>query len=223
MRDTDAMTGTIALIGGGEFTEVTASLDRRLLELSGGTEVVVLPTADAFERPDELVAQATAHFTTLGATTIGLKVLTRVQAKDPDAVATLESARFVYLAGDSQLHLRSVLKQTPLWDALLGVLARDGVVAASGASAAALCDPMLDSRGGGVTLGLGLVPTLTFVHRSETLTPDWRKRVGGLAWSAASTMAEATSGSALIHTAAGWEQFGAVSVVGELPAVPDAA
>jgi cyanophycinase len=208
------MHGTLVLVGGGEFTAVNEELDRRLVA-SGGAEVVVLPTADAFEQPQVLVDKAAEYFAGLGATARGLAVYTRAQALEPGAAAALADARFVYLAGDSQLHLRAVLKNTPLWDALLGVLERGGVVAAAGASAAALCDPMLDSRGGGVTLGLALVSPLTFVHRAETLSADWLKRISELA--GAAPVAAASSGSALIRTDAGWEQVGPVVVRGTLP------
>ena len=45
-----AVTGTLALIGGGEFV-ATEELDRALLECAGSASALVLPTADAFEHP----------------------------------------------------------------------------------------------------------------------------------------------------------------------------
>jgi len=209
------MAGTLALLGGGEFSDLSEALDRRLLAASGGTEVVVLPTADAFEHPERLVTAAEASFAGLGATVQGAMVLRRIDALDPSSADHLTGAKFVYVVGDSQLHLKSVLKQTPLWDALLAVLDRGGVVAASGASASALCDPMLDSRGGGVTLGLELVTGLVFVPHAETLTAEWLKRTRSLAGTA--TVVEARTGSAIVRTDAGWECLGAVEVHGELP------
>ena len=53
------LNGTIALQGGGPFT-ANDDLDRRLLTSVGADGVVVLPTADAFERPERLVAAAVA-------------------------------------------------------------------------------------------------------------------------------------------------------------------
>ena len=93
----------------------------------------------------------------------------------PSSVGLLAGARFVYLVGDSPLHLRSVLKDTPLWDAIVEVLADGGVVAASGASAAAVCATRWSIPGAvACTLGLGLVGPADLVHRAETL-------VGGMA------------------------------------------
>ena len=53
----------------------------------------------------------------------------------------------MYLADGSPLHLRSVLKESALFEALLAAYHGGGVVAASGAGATLLCDPMVDPRG----------------------------------------------------------------------------
>lgn len=209
------MRGTLALVGGGEFGPATVELDRRLLEAAGATEVAVLPTADAFEHPERLVEAAVGHFAGLGATVRSVNVLRRVDALDPASPALLDGIRFVYLVGDSQLHLRSVLKDTPLWEAIEAILESGGVLAASGASAAALCDSMVDSRGGGITLGLGLVGPLTFVPRTETLAPEWLKRTRELA--GATTVVEAATGAAIVRTGDDWEAMGDVAVHGQLP------
>ena len=47
--------GTLALVGGGEWRDGTRDLDAPLLEASGGKEVLVLPTAAAYEHPDRVV------------------------------------------------------------------------------------------------------------------------------------------------------------------------
>jgi cyanophycinase len=72
-------------------------------------------------------------------------------------------ARFIYLAGGSPLHLRAVLKKSAVFDALLTAWHGGAVVAGAGAGAAVLTDPMVDPRGGALTLGLGLVDNLAVV------------------------------------------------------------
>jgi cyanophycinase len=151
------VTGTLALVGGGEWLEGTRDLDATLLEASGGSEVVVLPTAAAFEHADRVVEAATAHFATLGATVRGLSVLHRTEAESAEISEIVRDARFVYFADGSPLHLRSVLKGSALFDALLAAYRSGAVVAASGAGATVLCDPMVDPRGGAYTVGLGIV------------------------------------------------------------------
>ncbi|MGD9703866.1 MAG: hypothetical protein AB7Q42_25430 [Acidimicrobiia bacterium] len=211
------MTGTIALVGGGAFSPAVDAIDRRLLELSDAVEVVVLPTADAFEHPERCVEQAIAWYAGLGVRAVGLDILRRADALDEAHAATLAAARFVYLAGDSPLHLRSVMKDTPVWEALLSVARAGGVVAAAGSAAAALCDPMVDPRGGAFTLGLGLLPGLALVTEAETWSVERLKRTLDLVSGFAVAMLP--TGSALLHSAAGWEEIGPHEVHGELPAI----
>ncbi len=152
--------GTLALIGGGEWGEHHRALDRRLSELSGSADIVVLPTAAAFEHPDRIGEIAAEHFAPLGVSTRTLRVLNRRDAEDPELVATIEAARFVYLADGSPMHLRSVLKGSDLYEAMLAAFHAGAVIAASGAAATVLCDPMVDPRGGAYTVGLGFVQGL---------------------------------------------------------------
>lgn len=168
--------GVLALLGGSEWTEPCRELDARLLERAVGGEVVVLPTAAAFEHPGRAVERATAWFEKLGAQVRGLDVLNRRDAETDDNVAAVRDASFVYLADGSPLHLRSVLKGSALYDALVGMYQRGGVVAASGAGATVLCDPMVDPRGGAYTVGLGLVQSLAVFPYHGTAADHIRER-----------------------------------------------
>ena len=180
--------GHLALVGGGEFTD-GCTFDSDLLAASGGSEVLVLPTGAAYENPERLVARAATWFATLGAEVRGLDVLRRPDAGDEDNIAAVATARFIYLAGESPMHLRSVLKDTPLWDAIVAAWQGGAVLAGSAAGAMVLCDPMVDPRGGAFTLGLGLVANLTVIpefdkwsddaiHRTRRLSPPGLAVVG---------------------------------------------
>ena len=70
------MTGTLAFVGGGEWQE-GCTFDAELLEASGRAEVVVLPTAAAYEHPERAVETATRWFASMGGTVRGLMVLRR--------------------------------------------------------------------------------------------------------------------------------------------------
>jgi len=171
--------GPLVLVGGGEFHEGLRGLDAALLETLDTREVAVLPTAAAFERPDRAVATAVAHFGALGATVREVPVLGRPDASRPEHVEAVRAARFLYLTGGSPLHLRSVLKETPLWEALLEAWREGAAVVGSSAGAMVLGDPMVDPRGGAFTLGLGLLENLAVVphlgaaaeHRTLKLAP----------------------------------------------------
>jgi len=166
--------GTFALVGGGEWRAGCRGLDAELL--GGGNEVVVLPTAAAFEHPERVVESARAYFEELGAAVRGLMVLHRQEAEDPEVASAVRAAKFVYLADGSPLHLRSVLKGSALFDALLGSYHGGGVLAASGAGATVLCDPMVDPRGGAYTVGLGVVRNLAIFPYHGTAADHLRER-----------------------------------------------
>src|SRR4051794_15447330 len=113
------MAGVLALVGGNEWQE-KCTFDRGLLEASGGKEVVVLPTAAAYEHPQRAVDHATKWFESLGGTVRGLDVLRRQDAEDESNAAAVRGATFIYLSGGSPMHVQSVLKDSPVWQALAG-------------------------------------------------------------------------------------------------------
>ena len=200
------MTGTLALIGGGEFV-ATEELDRALLECAGSPAALVLPTADAFEHPERAVARAAEWFERLGGTArgpAGARARRRLRARStwrPCAESPL-----TYLVGDSPMHLRSVLKDTPLWEALVSALAAGAVVAASGPAAMALCDPMTDPRGGAFTLGLGLARPMAVVPGAEAWSHDRLHRTLGLGL--AFPVVTLPTGAAVLRRPGGWERHG---------------
>jgi len=181
--------GPLALVGGDEWHPGCEAFDGELLAASGGDEVLVLPTAAAYQHPDKAVESARAWFAGLGGRVRGLMVLGRVDAEDEGNAAAVRRARFVYLGGGSPLHLRSVLKASAVWSALLDAWRDGAVVAGSSAGAMVLTDPMVDPRGGALTVGLGMVEQLAViphfghenaekVHRSVALAAPGLPVVG---------------------------------------------
>jgi cyanophycinase len=168
--------GNLALIGGGEWTDGCREFDTELLAAAEAKEVVVLPSAAAFEHPERAAERATVYFESLGVKAVPLMVLRRAEAEDPDVVETVRTARAVYLSDGSPLHLRSVLKGSALWDAALASYHSGGLLAASGAGATLVCDPMVDPRGGAYTVGLGVVPNLAVFPYHGTAAGHLRER-----------------------------------------------
>src|SRR3546814_1509632 len=74
------------------------------------------------------------------------------------------------------MHLRSVLKDSPVWDAVLDAWQDGAVLAGSAAGAMVLGDPMVDPRGGAFTLGLGLIEQLAVIPQHDTWSEDKAKR-----------------------------------------------
>ena len=158
----------VALVGGGEWTE-GCDFDAGFLATSGSDEVLVLPTAAAYEHPERLVVRAGEWFEPLGGRVEGLMVLSRADAEDDGAAGVMRKARLIYLAGGSPMHLRSVLKGSRVWTALVAAWRDGAVVVGSSGAAMALTDPMVDARGGGLTIGLGLLSGVAAVpHFGDT-------------------------------------------------------
>jgi len=174
------VTGPLALVGGNEWT-TGCDFDRGLLEASGGDEVVVLPTAAAYEHPERAAAAAAHWFESLGATSRAVMAMDRRSAFDDENVAAVRSARFLYLSEGSPMHLRSVLLRSPLWDAAVEAWEGGAVLAGSAAGAMVLCDPMVDTRGGAFTVGLGLIGQMALITRVDTWTDDKLRRTLQLA------------------------------------------
>lgn len=163
--------GPLALVGGLPFTD-GCTFDAGLLAASGGEEVLVVPTAAAYEHPEREVAAASAHFAEPGGQVVGLDLLTRRDAVDPTLIERVRAARFLYLVGGSPMHLRSVVKDSPVWDALVAAWHDGAVVAAASGAARVLCDPMVDPRGGAFTVGLGLLADLAVIPHHNDWSED---------------------------------------------------
>jgi cyanophycinase len=135
-------------------------------------------------------------------------VLRRADAEDAALAGMVRAARFVYLAGGSVLHLRAVLKDSPVWDALVAAWAGGAVVAGSSAGAMVLGDTMVDPRGGALTLGLGLLPQLAVLPHASTWSDEKTHRTVRLA-SAGLRIAAIDERTALIWAKDGrWRKVG---------------
>lgn len=208
--------GRIALFGGGAFRtndEIDAGLIGEHIR-----RIAVLPTADAFEQPALLVSAAGEWAARLGVDVTAVMALTRPDASRDEHVSAIDAADAVWLVGDSPIHLRTVLKETNLLEAVIRVGQRGGLIAAVGGSAAALCDPMTDPRGGAFTIGLGLVSGVAVLTEVESWTTERLDRARHLA--GAATLVELPTGTAVVYepgSVHSWTTFGEVVVQGSLP------
>ncbi|MCY3785966.1 MAG: Type 1 glutamine amidotransferase-like domain-containing protein [bacterium] len=200
--------GTLAFVGGGEFSP-GCDFDAALLGECGAAEVVVLPTATAYENPAKLRGRAEGWFEALGAGCRWLDVYRRADAADAGAAAAVREARMVYLTGGSPLHARSTLLRTAVWEALAAASAAGATVVGAGAGGNVLCDFMVDVRGGAFTLGLGLTDELAMISRADTLSAERISRTVRLA-PPGLLVAAVDERSALIRRCDRWEVSGDV-------------
>ena len=205
------MTGRLVLEGGAPFVG-NDDLDSRLVRGLKGP-VAVLPTADAFEGPEKMIEAARAWGERLGVKVQAVEVYSRAAAMEQAHADALRTAAAVWVVGDSPIHLRSCIKDTPVFDALAWQ-AVNGLLVAVAGSAAAMCDPMVDPRGGAYALGLGLVTKLAVIAESEQWPKDRLQRSLDLA---NTTVVEVPTGSALERSSGEWKMHGDVTVHGDLP------
>ena len=205
------MSGRLVLEGGAPFVG-NDDLDRRLVQGLRGP-VAVLPTADAFEGPEKMIEAARAWGERLGVQVQAVEVYSRAGAMEQAHAEALRQAAAVWVVGDSPIHLRSCIKDTPVFDALAWQ-ATHGLLVAVAGSAAAMCDPMVDPRGGAYALGLGLVTKLALISESEKWPKDRLQRSLDLA---NTTVVEVPTGSALERSSGEWKMHGDVTVHGDLP------
>jgi cyanophycinase len=201
----------LVLEGGAPFVG-NDDLDSRLVRGLKGP-IAVLPTADAFEGPEKMIEAARAWGERLGVKVQAVEVYSRAAAMEQAHADAMRNAAAVWVVGDSPIHLRSCIKDTPVFDALAWQ-AVNGLLVAVAGSAAAMCDPMVDPRGGAYALGLGLVTKLAVISESEQWPKDRLQRSLDLA---NTTVVEVPTGSALERSSGEWKMHGDVTVHGELP------
>ena len=154
----DVTPGILALVGGGEWQEgcyFDAELAGRRRDR---TRSWSCPPPPPTSTPSAWWSGPAEWFAPLGGQVEGLMVLSRA-----DADRRRRRRRSCAGPGSSTwpaarpMHLRSVLKHSAVWDALVAAWDGGAVVVGSSGAAMALTDPMVDARGGGLTIGLGLV------------------------------------------------------------------
>ena len=203
--------GTVALVGAGEFLPAIGQVDVMLLYRVPGTpRVVVLPTASAPDGPavpDRWARMGVEHFSGLGAAVEPVLLRTRADAEDPAIAARIAAANFVYLSGGKPRYLIETLRDTPSWQAIVGVWAAGGVVVGCSAGAMALVGQLLDfPRVWRALPALGLVPGLAVIPHFDEL-PRWLTGMAGRA-GGATTVVGIDGSTALVGAGGAWQALG---------------
>jgi cyanophycinase len=129
----------LALVGSGEYLPGMEVVDRALLERLGGSpRVVCLPTAAGREGPERVAYWSdlgVSHFSKLGAQVESLPVLSRTDAQEGALARRVAGANLVYLSGGRPDYLLATLRDSLVWEAILDVLGRGGLLAGCSAGA----------------------------------------------------------------------------------------
>ncbi|MEP7358843.1 MAG: Type 1 glutamine amidotransferase-like domain-containing protein [Anaerolineales bacterium] len=163
----------IALVGGNEFRRECDPLDRALIELAGGTGVAVaiLPTAATNENPYVAGENGVRHLRRLGARADKLMVTDEDDANAADFAGALVDFPFVYFTSGDPIYLHDTLRGSRVWQAVLAIHQRGGLVAGSSAGAMVLGEWLW--RFDGWVPGLNLAPGLAVLPHHATLAARW--------------------------------------------------
>ncbi len=111
--------GTVALVGAGEYLPLLAAVDKLLLErVHGIPRVVVLPTAaapDGTAVAERWAEMGVKHFSQLEVHAEAVMLLTRRDAGHAGLTAQIAAANFIYLSGGKPRYLLEVLQGTTAW------------------------------------------------------------------------------------------------------------
>jgi cyanophycinase len=169
-----SVTGTVVLVGAGEYLPEMLPVDKKLLELVNGTpHVAVVPTASAPDGegvPERWARMGVEHFAKLGVTAEPVMLLNRTDAENVDIAARLANANFIYFSGGKPRYLLETLQGTLSWQAILEVFAAGGIIAGCSAGAMVLGGEIFDFPQIWRTIpALGLVPGIAVIPHFDEL------------------------------------------------------
>ena len=160
--------GTVIVIGGAEDKVRDRVILSRFVALAGGADATIAVISTASSLGLEAGERYRQVFTELGAPRVRpLHAMTRPQANDEAAVATVRDATGIFMTGGNQLRLASTIGGTRLADAILERFRLGAVVAGTSAGASAMSSHMIAFGASGATpkqrmaqiaAGLGVLP-----------------------------------------------------------------
>ena len=161
------MTGTIALVGSGEYLPIMRPLEAELLHGRSPRYVQIATAAvpDGAERVAYWHDLGAQQARALGVEPIIATVANAEEANSDDVVSLIDGAGLIYLSGGHPTFVTNTLRDTALWDAIVRAWRSGSSLAGCSAGAMALTQwvPSLRHPREGDVPGLGLVPHLRVI------------------------------------------------------------
>jgi cyanophycinase-like exopeptidase len=159
---------TVVLSGGNEFEQQSNGLNRGMLRLVSKTpaRIMVIPVA-ATDNPRKAVRTGVGYLSRLGARAEELMITDQSTANDQALAAAVEAADIMYFTDGNPLSMVEILSNSAALPKLWSAWKNRAILAASGASAMALCDYYWDSglweKGLGLFKGIVVLPHYEYV------------------------------------------------------------
>lgn len=162
------MVKVIGLAGGEEFRIGCEGMDRELLAATGTQKarVIIVPTAaDAY--PVQSADHGVRYFTSLGADSRSLMVLTNRDSNDRKIVQQLEDADIIYFTGGNPEHLLDTIRDSALVEKIDQLLDTGTIVVGSSAGAMVMGSWMRKPSNSEVTRGLDIAKGVIVLPHHE--------------------------------------------------------
>ncbi len=162
------MPGPVVLSGGNELSPDSDALNKTILHLTDkpSPHLVVLPTA-ASDNPRKAARGAAGYFSAHGARVASVMISDKAMANDGASSAPLQSTDAIFLTDGNPLNVVETLSNSETLARIQRAWERGVVLAASGASAMALCDLYWDA--GVWEKGLGLLKQIVVLPHYQLL------------------------------------------------------
>lgn len=171
------MSGPLALVGGAELQPGNEPIDRELVTAARahGGPAFVLATAAARHRPDLAVRNAVAWFGPLGLAIEELPVYSSQDARSAAIAERASSGSCFYVVGGDPDVVLDVLRDSPVWAAIVAAWRGGAALAGSSAGAMAMASHVLlpGARGRAAVSGLGLVSGVAVIPHRDTFGSSW--------------------------------------------------
>lgn len=166
------MSGSLALVGSGEFLPIMAEFEKSLIEdgikNNKKPTYVQIPTAAGQETADRL-----KYWENLGAAQAKLldiephflPIFSREDAFNPELVKKIEDSALMYMSGGDPHYLANTLRDTPVWQAIQNNWNSGASLAGCSAGAMAMCGEIPNFRftKRPPTEGFNLLPNLRVI------------------------------------------------------------
>lgn len=130
------MTGVLALLGSGEFTESVIPVDKFLLGQIKNPKVAILPTAAGEEDTwPKWIKDGERHYIKLGVHAKGFPVIDKASANNKEIEKEIRSFNFFVFSGGDPGYLLRVLKETMIWNTIQSLYENGNVLVGSSAGA----------------------------------------------------------------------------------------
>src|SRR4028119_618413 len=145
---------TLIVIGGREDEIGDALILREVARHVGTGKLVVTDVASS--DPDGIFEEYDEVFRKIGVQDVqNLEVRSRKHASDPKVLRVLDGATAVFFTGGDQLKITSQIGGTPVFDRILEIYRKGGVIAGTSAGASVVCGTMLTAGSGQTSPRLG--------------------------------------------------------------------